>query len=710
MTRGTHQRRLRLLVLTAIASVCVLFGRIFQVQILQYPEHKAAAERQNQRTVAWPARRGCIYDRDGFPLAVTHKTYTLGVTPRHVPDRDETVRMIADASARRQSDLRRILRTGRDAEYIQLARRIPLTSEQKAQLAAVPGVAVDNDPERLRPFECVAPALLGAVNLEGAATGGVELAFDGYLRGADGWLLVNRDARDREFVRAGAPGRQPENGHDVYLTIDSGIQAIVDFELEQAVSRYGAASGAAVVVEPHTGDVLALAEKRAPGGAQVPAGGLFSTSCIFEPGSTFKLVTCSFLLDAGAVDPYDAFYGEQGEAKFEFGRFRDDHEFGWLTFKEMFIHSSNICMIKANLASDQDEFYAFLLRSGFGARTGIDLPAESPGTLRPPAQWSRRSMASISIGHEIGVTVMQMAMAYCAVANGGWLMVPRIATAVRDERGKIVQEWLPVRVRRIMSEQTARTMRDFCRQVVAAGTGVKAAVKELDVAGKTGTAQVSDGSGYVRGRCIASFAGFVPADDPRLVCLVILDDPQAPNNYGGQSSAVAFSEIVEGINLSSDILGTADSRTTIVESSRDGMIEVPSFFRLSCDEAVSLAAQSGLRTFFSSGEGVVYAQIPGPGSLVREGAEIILSFLDERGRGGEVGVPELRGMSMRGARRMLLECGLRSRIEGTGVVHLQDPLPGASVDRGSIVSIRCKPGPPAQDGPAGGGAEGRASG
>jgi len=709
MIHGTHQWRLRLLVFAAIVSVCVLFGRVFQVQILQHARYEDAARDQSERTVVWPARRGSIFDRNGFPLAVTHRTYTIGVTPRDVPDRDEAIAMIAGATARKQSDVKRTLRRNRDAEYVMLARRMPLTCEQDAQLSAMPGVTLDPDPDRINPFGCVAPALLGAVSIDGIAAGGAELAFDGYLRGSDGWLLVSRDARDREYVRAGAPGRQPENGRDIYLTIDSGIQAIVDFELEKAVSKYGAASGAAVVIEPHTGDVLALAERRSRSTGQVPAGGLFSTSCIFEPGSTFKLIGCSFLLDTKSVDPYDVFYGEQGEASFDFGRFRDDHPFGWLTFKEMFIHSSNICMIKSIESSDPDDFYAFLLKAGFGARTGIDLPAESPGTLRPPGQWSRRSLPSISIGHEIGVTVMQLAMAYCSVANGGWLMVPRIALAAKDERGRVIQEWPPVRVRRVMSESTAATMRDFCRQVVTDGTGVNAAVQGLNVAGKTGTAQVSDGNGYVDGRWIASFAGFVPADDPRLVCLVVLSDPKDEYYYGGQSSAVVFSEIIEGVNMSSDLLAGADSHTTIVKSESDGMTRVPSFFRLSCDEAVTLAAESGLNPIFSSGEGAVYAQNPWPGSLVREGADIILSFLDEKGREGTVGVPELRGMSMRSARRMLLECGLRSRIEGSGVVQRQEPAPGASVTRGSVVSIRCEQ-VPARTGRTGSAANGRASG
>ena len=672
-----------------LVAVCAIFLRIVYIQIINHEEFLKDAQSQREEIVVWTADRGSIFDRNGLPLAVTHRTYVLGVTPRDLPDDDVELEVLSDAASTTRSFIRSLLK--RKDAYIRIARKVSLSCWQEEKLSSMPGVKLDPDQERINPFHCMTPLLLGSVGSDRSGTGGIELSFDDILRGTDGWKLMSRDARGRLYRRADAPGRKPENGHDLYLTIDSRIQAIVDFELEQAVSRYGAASGAAVVVDPWTGEIYALSEKNGVKVGKVKRGaGIYSTSCIFEPGSTFKLITSAYLLEKGEVDPYDVFYGEEGKADFWFGTFRDDHEFGWLTYKETFKRSSNICTIKAVMNTDREAFYSFLLRFGFGSRTGIDLPAESAGKLRKTEEWSGRSLPSTAIGQEIGVTVLQMAMAYCAVANGGELMVPRITREVRDSEGIMVKGFVPLRVRRVISPATAKKLREFCRDVVVDGTGVKAAVNGIDVAGKTGTAQVADGSGYLDDTWVASFAGFAPADEPRFVCMVLLNEPAKAWHYGGSSSAVVFSEIVEGINLASDLLAPEAEWTLDSTRPRGDMISVPSFFRLRCAEAVQLANDCDMKIDFSSDEGEVYSQIPGPGTLIRKGEIVRLSFISagDRKKSG-VTVPDLRGLSIRQARRMLIESGLRSRIAGSGTVLRQDPPPGRNVSRGSTVSIRC---------------------
>jgi stage V sporulation protein D (sporulation-specific penicillin-binding protein) len=681
--------RINTVAVLSLLAVCAIFLRIVQIQIIDHEEVDEDARKQWHTRVSWAARRGSIFDRNGLPLAVSHRTYVLGVTPRDLPDDDDELEVLSDAASTTRSSIRRLLK--REDAYIRLARKVSLSCHQEKALSSMPGVRLDPDPERMNPFHCMTPALLGSVGTDGSATGGIELSFSDLLAGTDGWKVYRRDAKDKLYRRADAPGRKPENGHELYLTIDSRIQAIVDFELEQAVSRYGAASGAAIVIDPWTGEIYALAEQEGEKrGRTKEVPGLRSTSCIYEPGSTFKLVTSAYLLERGEVDPYDVFYCEEGTADFWFGTFRDDHEFGWLTYKEIFKKSSNICTIKAVMETDKEDFYSFLLRFGFGSRTGIRLPAESAGTLSRPGDWSGRTLPSVAIGQEIGVTVLQMAMAYCVIANGGDLMVPQIAHEVRDSEGRTVREFDPVRVRRVISPDTAEKLRGFCRDVVVDGTGVKAAVEGLDTAGKTGTAQVADGTGYLPGTWVASFAGFAPADEPRFVCMVVLNEPDFSWHYGGSSSAVVFSEIVEGINLATDLL--TPELDGIIDSTRihRDMIAVPSFFRLRCAEAARLASDCDLSITFSSDEGEVYSQVPGPGTMVRKGAEVSLSFISGDGRKkAGVTVPDLTGLSIRQARRMLIESGLKSRIAGSGTVHRQDPAPGRRVSRGSTVSIRC---------------------
>ncbi|MCK4237406.1 MAG: PASTA domain-containing protein, partial [Candidatus Krumholzibacteria bacterium] len=679
MTAHFPRWRLRLLSIFATLVVCVLFYRIVQIQIVRHRVYYKRAMSQWHEKVARPARRGSIFDRNGVPLAVTHRTYTLGVTPGQFVKDAEAVEYISGLVGRSKRKLRASLTKNR--VYVPLGRDFHLTQEQVEKISSFRSVRLDQNQDRLYPFDAMPSQLLGRVDCDGRGAGGIELAFQGILGGRDGWLLANRNARDSTYHPVNAPGKKPLNGNDIYLTIDSRIQSVVDFELEQAVERCGAAGGAVIVIDPASGDILALSERisgqRSLDLRRPQEIALYSASCIYEPGSTFKLITDSYLLEKGRVDPYDVFYGEKGEAEFDFGVFRDDHPSEWLTFKETFVYSSNICTIKAVKDSDPHDFYSYILSFGFGGRTGVNLPAESKGTLRKPSEWSARSLPSISIGHEIGVTPLQMVMAYCALANDGGLPVPRIALEARDEKGRTVKEFPPVIVRRVFSKKTAGTLKDFCREVVAKGTGVKAAVKGIAVAGKTGTSQKAGQGGYQPGKYVASFVGFAPFDEPKIVCLVVLDEPAYPYYWGGESSAIVFSKIVEGINLTTDLLFEGTDWEVAVGCGGGKRIEVPSFLRLKPRDAMKLAASCGLQIHCSPDSGIVYSQIPDPGTLTEGGKEVRLLFRPNTVSGsGKVRVPDLMGLSIREARRLLIACGLRSRLRGYGNVEKQSPSPG----------------------------------
>jgi stage V sporulation protein D (sporulation-specific penicillin-binding protein) len=329
---------------------------------------------------------------------------------------------------------------------------------------------------------------------------------------------------------------------------------------------------------------------------------------------------------------------------------------------------------------------------GFGGRTGIHLPAESGGTLRSPKEWSARSLPSISIGHEIGVTVLQMAMAYCALANGGELLTPRIAIGLRDGKGQGCEQLPAVRVRRVFSEKTAAVLKEFCREVVEKGTGEKAAVGGIPVAGKTGTSQKAGVNGYEPGRYIASFIGFAPFDEPQVVCLVLLDEPRYPYYWGGESAAIVFSHIVEGIHLTTDLIVGEPAWKVAVPEEREKRVTVPSLLRLPYEEAEALATRNGFTIESNSAHGFVYSQTPGPGTLSERGRPIRLLFGPSRSDAkAKVRVPDLVGLSIREARRMLLSCGLKSRVKGYGVVTRQRPGAGRYVRSASAVMLVCNP-------------------
>ena len=419
---------------------------------------------------------------------------------------------------------------------------------------------------------------------------------------------------------------------------------------------------------------------------------LFSVSCMYEPGSTFKLITDSYLLERDAVDPFDVFYAENGVMDFDFGTFRDDHEYdGWLTFRQAFVKSSNICTIKAAMDSDEHDFYRYILGFGFGTKTGVSLPAESEGTLREPSRWSDRSLASIAIGYEIGVTPLQMVMAYSALANGGELVAPRIALEARNDEGRVVEEFPVLGVRRVFSRETADMMQEFCREVVRSGTGVKAHVVGLDVAGKTGTSEKIENGRYMSNSHITSFIGFAPAHDPEIVCLVLLDEPRYPYFWGGESAAPVFSRIVGAINRSTDFLCSEEPSKVTVSVRKEEKIEVPSFLRLNPEQAHQLASEAGLCVACSGEKGTIYAQIPDPGTYIEKGSDVKLLLRHEsRERNESVRVPDLVGLSIREARRLLLGCGLRSRVSGAGIVVKQQPGAGTRVDRNSTIVMRCR--------------------
>ncbi len=685
MIRKLSRGRLRFIVVFLSAVVAVIVFRIVKVQIIQHEKYKNIAKQQWHNKLKISAKRGKILDRRGRPLAVTYCTYTLGVTPRDLPEKKEVIEYIAKLADSTPSQIRGLLT--KDEDYILIKKGLRLSAGQLSKLYLLPGVRLDSVHKRLMPLQAIDKNFIGVVNHKQKAVGGIESAFNDVLTGRDGWVVVNRDARNGPFRPIDAPHREAVNGRDIYLTIDSNIQTIVNFELKKAVRKYGAEGGVIIVADPSNGDILALSEYF----SDKHKHSLYSTSCYYEPGSTFKLITDAYLLNTGKVAPYDAFYGEEGKAKFEFGVFRDDHPHGWLTFRESFVFSSNICTIKALSKSCREEFYRYILKMGFGEKTGVDLPVESEGFLREPQEWSRRSLASIAIGQEIGVTPLQILSAYCALANGGELYVPRVALKIRGEDGWI-EEIPRVKVRRAFPPKISNTIKDFCRDVVREGTGGRASTEMVSVGGKTGTAQKAGRNGYLRNKYISSFIGFAPVENPQVACLVLFDEPDYPYTYGGLSAAPVFNRVIESICLTTDYITQDSGKMLALGEGEDQKIKTPCFYRMTSSEAYRMASRSGIGVRCSDDKGRVYSQIPGPGTLVETGTEITLLFREKQSGERKSRVPDLRGLTLRKARRILIECGFESTISGFGIVERQNPGPGNLLRVGSNIRLFCKKG------------------
>jgi cell division protein FtsI (penicillin-binding protein 3) len=410
----------------------------------------------------------------------------------------------------------------------------------------IKGVGAVPEGKRFYPKQELAAHLLGFVGLDDRGLEGVELQYDALLAGKPKWVVRQQDALGRPIFREEVGDTE---GRDLHLTIDEVVQYVAERELEAAVTRSRAAGGSAIVMNPFTGEILALANvptynPNAYADFPAPSRRNRAVADFYEPGSAFKIVAGAGALEERLVRPGDRFDGDGGAIEVAGVTIRDHERFGSITFSEVLAHSSNVGAIKVGMRLGKSLYYNYISGFGFGNLTGIDLPGETPGMIRRPKDWSAVSLASLSIGQELSVSPLQMLVAVSAVANGGTLVRPYVARSVTGADGKAIGEIRPVQLRRVIAEETARTLVGILTGVVTEGTGKEAAVEGFEVAGKTGTSQKLDRATgrYSRHKLVASFVGFVPAGQPRLAIIVVIDEPKILQ-WGGSIAAPTFREI-----------------------------------------------------------------------------------------------------------------------------------------------------------------------
>jgi cell division protein FtsI (penicillin-binding protein 3) len=466
----------------------------------------------------------------------------------------------------------------------------------------------------------VASKVIGFVSRENGGLSGVEGAYDKALRGTPGREIVVRNGAYRSDRYYAQTEQSPIDGKHVYLTIDATVQDVAETELRRAVDEFGARGGAVVVMEIATGDVLALAElpsiaNRERASRADSLWTLRSVSHVYEPGSTFKLVTMASLLDKTHIAPADSFDAEDGKADIGVATIRDPHPHRWLTLDEAFMYSSNIVMAKASASLEPGDLYGYARLFGFGTKTGIGLPGESAGLVPPVERWSARTKATMAFGQEVAVTPIQILNAFAAVANGGVMMMPRLVRGVADPATGNVSRSEPVVVRRVVSEETAATLRAMCLRVVEEGTAQAAKLEFMRVAGKTGTAQKAGARGYLLHRYMSSFVGFAPYENPKIAAIVMIDEPKWAARYGGDSAAPVFARICRALATSTPWFDDVLSLETLrVAELGDGAAIAPNFLRMDRDAALAAARASGANVLVSGDAGRVVAQAPLPGA------------------------------------------------------------------------------------------------
>ena len=647
MTHEAGQIRIRIFGVLFILAFCVIAGRAYQLQVTEAPELQARADQQRHHVVKLAPRRGTIVDRNGSPLAVSLEVDSLYADPVFIQDPLAAAKQLAPLLKIPLSDLARTLATeGR--RFVWLQRLMDPEVASAVRQLRIPGLAFVGERKRYYPQSAIGAHVVGFTGLDPRGLEGIELEYDRLLQGEPELLISTKDARGRGLASAEAPIQGGASGHNLQLTLDRSLQYIAEKELARVVRESDAIGGTLVMLEPASGRILALASwpdfnPNLPGRYAAGQRRNRAICDVYEPGSTFKPFLLAGVLEEGLMTPEQTVYCEQGRYSVGGSVVRDHRKFGHLTLEEMLKFSSNIGFVKLGKELERDRYYRYLQSFGFGSKTGVDFPGEVSGLIRPPGRWFEIDLAAISFGQGISVTPIQMAAAMGAIANGGLLMEPYLVEIITDADHQVVQRRLPEVRHRVISEKTAAQVRQMMVAVTeAGGTGVRGAVPGFQVAGKTGTAQKVDAvtGGYSIDKRIASFIGFVPAENPAMVIAVTVDEPQG-TVYGGQIAAPVFARVAaQALNhlniLPHSQVALLPVALAVVEplpdlapllpfrTPTDGLV-MPDFRGMSYRQVLQAMEQQGLNLKLT-GSGRAVEQYPHAGQSIPYGKEAWVRF------------------------------------------------------------------------------------
>ncbi len=644
--------RLRVVEIGLAAGLVALVLRAAQVQLVEGHKYAAAARAQRTERVVLDARRGTLFDRHGLGLALTQETYHVGIAPNELRDPARDAATIARQLRLAPRDVER----GLHRRYAWFAG--PFTTADVQPLRTTRGVHLEPVLRRFYPSAEFARAVIGRVGEDGrgggGGGGGLERLLDSLLAGTPGAAVVLKDRSGREYESPARVIAEPVAGNDVVLTLDAELQEIAQRALDDAIDNMQADGGDVVMLDPQSGEVLAVASRRADGSMRPSA---FTET--FEPGSLAKIFAAAALITYNRVRPGEHVSGEGGRYRLPDRVVTDEHPLPSLTLADAIRVSSNIALVKFAARLHPDEQYGVLRAFGFGALTGVEFPAESPGRLRPPREWSRPSSASLAIGYELAVTPIQLAAAYGAIANNGVLLEPTLIREIRAPNGTVRYRHRAEPVRRVVSPEVAAKLRDLLRGVVeqAGGTGERAALANFQLAAKTGTARRVVGGHYAAGQYTASFAALFPADEPQLVVVMKIDNPQKGSYFAAQTAAPVTRSMLEQ---------ALAARTVALDRAR-----------------LSNVAATADHARLDEPDGVVPYVVPWP--YARDTAATEPDRI----------IPNVTGQPLREAIRALHRRGFQVVVKGWGVIHHTWPAHGEHAAPGTTITVFAEP-PPAK--------------
>jgi len=646
----------RIFVVFVLLFLCfpIIFIRIIQLQLVKKDELSRLASKQHQSIITFGPKRGTIYDVKGDNFAVSIDVDSVYARPPEVKNPSQTAKKLADILDLNKGALTKKLKTKKS--FVWVKRKVTPKESARIKESGVKGIHFVREsrrfyPQRFNPHSHLAAHLIGFVGIDSKGLEGIEAKYETTLAGNTTRLILGKDAFGREIItEVPIPGKSPEN-YELYLTIDTNIQYIVEMELKRAVEERGAKKGMVVVMDPTSGGILAMANYPSFNPNRFwdyPPETWRNrvVTDIFEPGSVFKVFLASAALEEKVVKRHDIFFCENGAYTLSRKTIRDVKKYGWLSLEHIIKYSSNIGAAKIAERVRKEKFYHYIKKFGFGQRTGIDLPGEAMGIIRHPKKWSKIALGNIAFGQGIAVTSIQLITALSAIANGGNLLKPYVVDKIVDSQGNTVRQSHPIIIRRVLSEETAEIMTSILKGVVMeGGTGTSAALSYYGVAGKTGTAQKVDSvlGGYYEDRFISSFVGYAPSNHPRLVILVVIDEPQGIP-YGGRVAGPVFKNIAE-------------------RSLR--------YFNIPPTKGTIVAKASTKKTTWRPLKRTAHAAM-------------------HRGKPPRR-MPDMRGLSMRVAFNRVRALELKLKVSGSGRVVDQHPRPGTVVKNGDVCFLTFSP-------------------
>ena len=651
-----YKNRITILAGFILFSWAGLCARLFQVQVLNGSKYKIKVVEQSQKKQIIPANRGNIFDRNNKPLTRNIIHYTLSVNPKKVTDKIAVATAVSERTG--EPKKKYIDKIDKNSNFEYLERNLQRETLGLLTNHSFTGLNIKRKYKRYYPHSNIGAQLIGYTNIDDEGISGIEKDFNKYLKGTSGWVHKTKGLSGKIQHKSGMPFNEPINGNNIQLTIDLEYQSILEQELLKRQVETNAKSATGIIINPQSGEILAMAS--VPGfdnnnfsESEPELHKVRAITDQFEPGSTFKVVSAVAAIKQNDISLFEEFDCENGKYQYYNISVSDHEKYEMLTLPQIIKHSSNIGIVKMVERIGSKKLYETCRDLGFGSKTGINLKGEVTGKLSPYSDWSTVSLGQIAMGHEVGVTALQITTAYCAIANGGFLVKPRLIRQIIDQNNNQVFSEKTKVLRRIADVQTMKEIRQMLRGVIIDGTGENASISGWKIAGKTGTAQKWKDGKYSNKQFISNFVGFFPYDDPKILTFIMLDEPSQPFHWGSEGAAVAFNRVVKRIiNMDNSITPPKNKKYTSLKKPINYL-----------NKEIDIKDEI-------------------------EPERIELSFLStQQIHGNKTEVPEIRGFSMRKAMRVLRSFDLNFKIQGTGKVLWQSPRPGSIVKKDTICVV-----------------------